>query len=44
MEARCYRGEPGRTRYRRLAMAPADYGALAFFFLTVGLVLGLERV
>ena len=44
MEARCYQGEQGRTHYRRLTMAPTDYGALAFALFTVGLVLGLERV
>ncbi len=43
MEARCYRGDWGRTRFQVLAMTRIDYAALAGVLLTAGLILSAGR-
>jgi energy-coupling factor transport system permease protein len=43
MEARCYRGDEGRTRLRQLRMAKIDYLSLAAFLAFAALFM-LERV
>lgn len=43
MEARCYRGGEGRTRYRQLRITAVDYGATAISLLVMGFALAWGR-
>jgi len=44
MEARCYRGDYGRTRFRELAMTGLDYAALAGILLAAALILSVGLI
>ena len=44
MEARCYRGDEGRTRMKELKMDRADVLCLIFWCLVLGAVIALVRV
>ncbi|MCL2396762.1 MAG: energy-coupling factor transporter transmembrane protein EcfT [Defluviitaleaceae bacterium] len=44
MEARCYRGDVGRTRMKQMKMRFSDYQALAVMGLFFATILGIERL
>lgn len=43
MESRCYHGGEGRTRMRRITMAPRDWVALFLGLVVLGAVIALQR-